>query len=45
MENISPKKTIDLDGDIVFKDVSFAYNDNKVLDKISLEYQKEKKLH
>ena len=42
MENISPKKTIDLDGDIVFKDVSFAYNDNTVLDKISLRIPKGK---
>ena len=44
MENISPKKTIDLDGDIVFKDVSFAYNDNTVLDKISLRIPKGKKV-
>ncbi len=44
MENISPKKTIDLDGDIVFKDVSFAYNDNTVLDKISLKIPKGKKV-
>ncbi len=43
-ENISTKKTIDLDGDIVFKDVSFAYNDNKVLDKISLRIPKGKKV-
>ena len=44
MENISPKKTLDLDGDIVFKDVSFAYNDNTVLDKISLRIPKGKKV-
>ncbi len=44
MENISPKKTIDLDGDIVFKDVSFAYNDNTVLNKISLRIPKGKKV-
>ena len=44
MENISSKKTIDLDGDIVFKDVSFAYNDNTVLDKISLRIPKGKKV-
>ena len=44
MENISTKKTIDLDGDIVFKDVSFAYNDNTVLDKISLRIPKGKKV-
>ena len=44
MENISPKKTIDLDGDIVFKNVSFAYNDNTVLDKISLKIPKGKKV-
>ncbi len=44
MENISQKKTIDLDGDIVFKDVSFAYNDNTVLDKISLRIPKGKKV-
>ncbi len=44
MENISPKKTIDLDGDIVFKDVSFGYNDNTVLDKISLKIPKGKKV-
>ncbi len=44
MENISPKKTIDLDGDIVFKDVSFAYNDNTVLDKISLTIPRGKKV-
>jgi len=44
MENISPKKTIDLDGDIVFKDVSFAYDDNTVLDKISLRIPKGKKV-
>ena len=44
MENISPKKTIDIDGDIVFKDVSFAYNDNTVLDKISLRIPKGKKV-
>ena len=44
MENISPKKTIDLDGDIVFKEVSFAYNDNIVLDKISLRIPKGKKV-
>ncbi len=44
MENISEKKTIDLDGDIVFKDVSFAYNDNTVLDKISLRIPKGKKV-
>ncbi len=44
MENISPKKTIDLDGDIVFKDVSFAYNENTVLDKISLRIPKGKKV-
>ena len=44
MEIISPKKTIDLDGDIVFKDVSFAYNDNTVLDKISLRIPKGKKV-
>ena len=44
MENISAKKTIDLDGDIVFKDVSFAYNDNTVLDKISLRIPKGKKV-
>ncbi len=44
MENISPKKTIDLDGDIIFEDVSFAYNDNVVLDKISLTIPKGKKV-
>ncbi len=44
MENISPKNTINLDGDIVFKDVSFAYNDNTVLDKISLRIPKGKKV-
>ncbi len=44
MENISTKKTIDLDGDIVFKDVSFAYNDNTVLDKINLRIPKGKKV-
>ncbi len=44
MESISAKKTIDLDGDIVFKDVSFAYNDNTVLDKISLRIPKGKKI-
>ena len=44
MENISIKKNIDLDGDIVFKDVSFAYNDNTVLDKISLRIPKGKKV-
>ncbi len=44
MENISSKKTIDLDGDIVFKDVSFAYNDTKVLDKINLRIPKGKKV-
>ncbi len=44
MENISSKKTIDLDGDIVFKDVSFAYNDNTVLDKINLRIPKGKKV-
>ncbi len=44
IENISPKKTIDLDGDIVFKDVSFSYNDNTVLDKISLIIPKGKKV-
>ena len=44
MENISTEKTIDLDGDIVFKDVSFAYNDNTVLDKISLRIPKGKKV-
>ena len=44
MENISTKKTIDLDGDIVFKDVSFAYDDNTVLDKISLRIPKGKKV-
>ena len=44
MENITPKKTIDLDGDIVFKDVSFAYNDNIVLDKISLKIPRGKKV-
>ncbi len=44
MENISTKKTIDLDGDIVFKDVSFAYNDNTVLDKVSLRIPKGKKV-
>ncbi len=44
MENISTKKTIDLDGDIVFKDVSFAYNDNTVLNKISLRIPKGKKV-
>ena len=44
MENISTKKTLDLDGDIVFKDVSFAYNDNTVLDKISLRIPKGKKV-
>ncbi len=44
MENISTEKTIDLDGDIIFKDVSFAYNDNTVLDKISLRIPKGKKV-
>ncbi len=44
MENISKGKTIDLDGDIIFKDVSFAYNDNTVLDKISLTIPKGKKV-
>ena len=44
MENISTEKTIDLNGDIVFKDVSFAYNDNTVLDKISLRIPKGKKV-
>ncbi|MDC3056124.1 ABC transporter transmembrane domain-containing protein [Pelagibacteraceae bacterium] len=44
MENISTKKNLDLDGDIVFKDVSFAYNDNTVLDKISLRIPKGKKV-
>ncbi len=44
IENISIKKTIDLDGDIVFKDVSFAYNDNTILDKISLKIPKGKKV-
>ncbi len=44
MEKVSTEKTIDLDGDIVFKDVSFAYNDNTVLDKISLTIPKGKKV-
>ncbi len=44
MENISTKKTIDLDGDIVLKDVSFAYKDNTVLDRISLRIPKGKKV-
>ncbi len=44
MENISTEKTIDLNGDIVFKDVSFAYNDNLVLDKINLTIPKGKKV-
>ena len=44
MENISTEKTIDLDGDIVFKDVSFAYNDNTVLDKVNLRIPKGKKV-
>ncbi len=44
MENISAEKTIDLDGDIVFKDVSFAYNNNRVLDKINLTIPKGKKV-
>ncbi len=44
IENISTKKTIDLDGDIVFKDVSFAYNDITVIDKISLRIPKGKKV-
>ena len=44
MENISSRKTIDLDGDIVFKDVSFSYNDNQVLNKISLTIPKGKKV-
>ncbi|MDC3075054.1 ABC transporter transmembrane domain-containing protein [Pelagibacteraceae bacterium] len=44
IENISTKKTIDLNGDIVFKDVSFAYNDITVLDKISLRIPKGKKV-
>ncbi len=44
IENISTKKTIDLHGDIVFKDVSFAYNDITVLDKISLRIPKGKKV-
>ena len=44
MENISTKKTINLDGDIVFKDVSFAYNDSTVLDKINLTIPKGKKV-
>ncbi len=44
MEIISSKKTIDLDGDIVFKDVSFSYNNNPVLDKISLTIPKGKKV-
>ncbi len=44
IENITTKKTTDLDGDIVFKDVSFAYNDITVLDKISLRIPKGKKV-
>ncbi len=44
IENISAKKTTDLDGDIVFKDVSFAYNEDTVLDKISLRIPKGKKV-
>ncbi len=44
MENISTVKTLDLDGDIVFKDVSFAYNDNIVLDKINLTIPRGKKV-
>ncbi len=44
MENISTEKTIDLNGDIVFKNVSFAYNDNLVLDKINLTIPKGKKV-
>ncbi len=44
MENISSRKTIDLNGDIVFKDVSFSYNDNQVLNKISLTIPKGKKV-
>ena len=44
MENISTEKTIDLDGDIVFKDVSFAYKDNTVLDRINLRIPKGKKV-
>ena len=44
MENISAKKTVDLDGDIIFKDVSFSYNDNLVLDKINLTIPKGKKV-
>ncbi len=44
MENLSTKKTIDLDGDVVLKDVSFAYNDNTVLDKVSLRIPKGKKV-
>ncbi len=44
MENISTEKNIDLNGDIVFRNVSFAYNDNLVLDKINLKIPKGKKV-
>ena len=44
MEKISSKKTIDLDGDVVLKDVSFSYNNNQVLNKISLTIPKGKKV-
>ncbi len=44
MENISSEKSINLDGDIVFKNVSFSYNDYKVLDKINLIIPKGKKV-
>ncbi len=44
IEKISSKKTIDLDGEVVLKDVSFSYNDNKVLDKINLIIPKGKKV-
>ena len=42
MENISSNKNIDLDGDIIFKNVSFSYNDKLVLDKLNIEYKGKK---
>ena len=44
IESISSKQSIDLDGDIVFRDVSFSYSDKKVLDRINLTIPKGKKV-
>ena len=44
MEKITNKSNVKLEGDIILKDISFAYKEQKILEKINITIPKGKKV-